>query len=196
MKSGRKAVAALGLLLAVLGSLWWLPAPQGQQVPRVTLVGITNSVAGKRVANFSITNASDKPVLFAPVLEVRTEDGTYERWAAGPPEMPATALLANVASTFATTVPDTGTPWRLRVLWQPKPTKADYAYASTLDRLLRVFRRADYPKRWVPVAHTWHDLAITPESPPKHDAEPAPPDGSPAKLPRNPGAGGGAPSAS
>ena len=186
-----------GLLLALLGTLWWLSVPEAQQVPRLTFVDFTNSVAGKRMASFSISNAAHKPVMFAPVVEVRTEEGSYERWAAGPPEMPATALLANAASTFATTIPDSGTPWRLRLTWQPKPAKADYVYASTLDRLLRFFHRAAYPKGLVPSARTWHDIAITPERLQEHDAElPASTNGGPTEPFGGSQAGGGPPSAS
>jgi len=166
MKRRRKILVVIGLLLALLGTIWWLTVSEAQNVPRLTFAGFTNSVANKRMAAFSISNAAHKPVLFAPVVEVQTQDGSYERWAAGAPEVPATALLANEASNFAMTVPDSGIPWRLRLIWQPKPTKADYVYASTLDRLLRFFRRADYPKGLVPSARAWHNIVITPEAAP------------------------------
>jgi len=177
MKRRRKTVVVVGLLLTFLGTIWWLSLPEAQHVqqpPRFTFVGFTNSVAGKRMATFSISNATHAPVHFAPIVEVRTEDGSYERWAAGPPEMPATGLLANVASTFATTVPDSGTPWRLRLIWQPKPTKAGYAYANGLERLLKLGRQyflfdptqQGYPK-WlgVPPSRIWHEITTTPEMP-------------------------------
>jgi hypothetical protein len=172
MKRRRKTVVVVGLLLALLVTIWWLSVPEAQQLPQLTFVGFTNSVAGNRMATFSISNTAHGPVNFAPVVEVQTADGSYERWAAGPPEMPATALLGNLASTFATTVPDSGTPWRLRLIWQPKPTEADYAYANGLDRLLRLCRQQGYPKSLVPSARIWHEITSTPEMPHAGDAEP------------------------
>jgi hypothetical protein len=173
MKRSLKTVTVVGLLLAVFGTIMWLSVPEAHQAPRLNFVGFTNSATAKRMATFSIRNDSPQPILFAPIVEIRTKNGRYERWAAGPPEMRATPLLANTSSTIVTTVPDSGTPWRLRIIWQPKPTKADYVYASTLDRLMRFFRQAEYPKVLFPSARIWQEMTTTPEMLEGQDTEPA-----------------------
>jgi len=164
MKRRGKTVILLGLLLVLVGFIWWLSVPEVELAPRLTFAGFTNNVVGQRVASFTISNAAQRPVLFAPVVEVRTPDGSYDRWAAGPPEMPATPLLANAAATFTRQVPDSGMPWRLRLVWQLKPRQGAYDYANTLDSLLKFFRRASYPGT-VPSARVWHSIVINPDKP-------------------------------
>ena len=181
MKGRRKTVIVVGLLLVLLGIVWLASVPRTQQpAPGLAFVSFTNDLAGKRIATFSISNAAHRPVLFAPVLEVRAEDGKYERWAAGPPEMPATALAADALSPLVTRIPDSGTLWRLRVIWQPKPRKVDYEYANKLDSLLRFLRRSGpYPAGLVPSARTWHEIVVTPEPLQERGAEPTAPRNAP-----------------
>jgi hypothetical protein len=168
MKGRRKTVIVVGLLSVLLGIVWLASVPRTQQqAPGLAFVSFTNDLAGKRIATFSISNAAHRPVLFAPVLEVRTGDGKYERWAAGPPEMPATALAADALSPFVTRIPDSGTLWRLRVIWQDE-------YANKLDSLLRFLRRnaGPYQTGFVPSARIWHEIVVTPEPLQERGAEP------------------------
>jgi hypothetical protein len=176
MKGRRKTVIVVGLLLVLLGIVWLASVPRTQQqAPVLAFVSFTNDLAGKRIATFSISNAAHRPLLFAPVLEVTTVDGNYERWAAGPPEMPATELAADALSPLVMRIPDSGTLWRLRVIWQPKPRKVDYEYANTLDSLLRLWRGrrlGPIPAGLVPSARTWHEIVVTPEPLQERSAEP------------------------
>jgi hypothetical protein len=163
------------LLLALLGILLRLSVPKAQQStpPRLSIVALTNGLAGKRMAVFNISNAAHEPLLFAPVVEVQTKGGNYERWAGGLPERPATALAAGEAITLTTEFSNSETLSRLRVIWQPKPWKMDYVYADGLDMLLRVFRRADYPRLLIPSARTWNNIVLAPEMLRGHEVEPA-----------------------
>ena len=178
MKRRGKIVMVAGFLLALLGVIWWLSVPeaQGSLPPRLSFVGFTNGLAGEGMAVFSVSNVAHTPILFGPFVEVQTKDGSYEHWAAGPPERPATALAADAATTFATQLPDLGSPWRLRLIWQLKPTKSDYTYAD------------DYPRGLRPSARTWQDIVFTPEMLHEHDAEPtASPNGGPTAAVGNSG---------
>src|SRR4051812_40199083 len=174
MKRRKTCLVPVGLLLMLLGITWWLLIPDAQPAvpPRLSFVAFTNDVAGKRMAAFSISNAAHRPTLFAPIVEVQGSDGSYERWAAGPPEMAATPIAAGGARTFATTVPDLGSVWRLRVIWQPKPTKMERLYAAGLGGFRWVFGRTGYPAGWVPSARIWQNIVIAPEMLRASGAEP------------------------
>src|SRR4051812_12468219 len=125
MKRRGKLVLVGGIFLTLLAIVWWLcvPGPQPVPAPGLSFIGFTNNVAGKRVAVLSISNASHRAVHFAPIVELPAKDGSYERWAAGAPERPPTPLAAGAGTTCATEIPDPGSFWRLRVIWQPQPSR-------------------------------------------------------------------------
>jgi hypothetical protein len=177
MKRPSKIVVLVGLLLALLYVICWFSVPGAQRslAPRLSFAGITNGLAGEPRAVFSVSNAGHRPVLFALILEVQTKNGSFKRWAAGPPARPATALAAAAATTFATQLPDLGSVLRLKLIWQRKPTIGEYAYADGLDGLLRFFGRVGYPSGLNPSArtwnNTWNDILFTPEMLHEHGAE-------------------------
>jgi hypothetical protein len=163
------------LLLGALGLIWWLffgatPAPVVLPV-RLTFVGFTNGVAAERMALFTLSNSASKPVLYTPVVLVEAvgnngyvsfppDKRTYERWVGNPPET-VSVLAAGAATTFATTLPKSGSAWVEEVVWQSKPSKAQYSYAAALDLVLKFFHRSSYPSGMVPSSRIWQAVQIT-----------------------------------
>ena len=164
------------LLLGALGLFWWLfvgatPAPVVSPV-RLTFVGFTNGVAGERMGLFTLSNSGSKPILYNTIVLVEAAGNngfvsfppdrrTYERWAGNPPERPALVLAAGAATTFESKFPKSGSTWIEHVIWQPKPSKAQYGYAAALDNVLKIFHRPTYPSGLVPLARIWREVQIT-----------------------------------
>ncbi len=188
-------IAPLGLilLLGILAMFCWLciRAPARVPPPRLTFVSFTNGINGERLALFSLSNSARTTVLFASAVLVQARTGgmpahvasdgrSYELWVGNPPERPASPLLPAAATIFAIPVPELGSNWVERVIWQPQPTKAQHAYALAVDAILRSLHRPDYPSGLRPSARTWGELMITSDIEGNQGAEPgAPPNGGP-----------------
>ncbi len=151
-----------GFCLPLIGIICWLCIRQTPQLqpPRLSFVAFTNGPAGERMALFSISAPASTPILFAPAVEKQKPDGSYQRWRS--PERAAAPLGADAATTFAAEVPEAQAQWRLWITWQPQPSKAQYAYAAALDRILALLHKAEYPPRLHPSARIWHYLVFAP----------------------------------
>jgi hypothetical protein len=187
MRRHRKKLLAGLVLLGLLGLCWHLSVGTVPQSPpiRLNFVCFTNDSSAAPMAVFSLSNSTHRSILFATGVMVPTDgsrppmyfppDGrAYMAWAGNPPERPASALPAGMSTMFATKLPEPGSVWIERLIWQLKPTKLQYGYAAALDNTLTFFHRNTYPARMRPAARIWQEVLIRSEMLPKHDADAAP----------------------
>src|ERR1035441_2148296 len=180
----RKKVLVGLLLMGLLGLFWWLAVrtvPRSSAL-RLTFVCFTNGLAAERMALFNLSNSAPRSILYGTLIMIQTDGSDapmffppdrrgYQRWAGNSPQAPPSTLVARTATTFATKLPEPGSVWIERVIWQAKPNELEDVYAAALDKVLIFFHSADYPPGLRPSARIWHEIMISSDTLHEQDAE-------------------------
>jgi hypothetical protein len=185
MRRHRKMLLVGLVLLGLLGVWWHLSVSALPQSPpiRLAFVCFTNDSSTAPMAVFSLSNSTHRSILFAAGVMVPTDGSrppmyfppdrqAYMSWAGNPPERPASALPAGTLTMFATKLPEPGSVWIERVIWQLKPTTLQHGYATALDKTLSFFHRNTYPPGMRPAARIWQEVSVGSGMLPKNYAEP------------------------
>lgn len=105
----------------------------------ITFVGVTNDLAGREVAVFSVSNLSGREIHFSPALPQVRVGEVWPKAVVGPPTpnvIRATRLGAGQLTNVFLAPPDSAGDWRVPIMWSARLNSLEFNYRR-LKELLR-----------------------------------------------------------